>query len=104
MSILCGVTVCAQMVTSNLQGTVTDPSGAVVAGAEVIAASLETGLQRTATTNSEGFYRFNLLPRGEYEVRAAKTGFNNGTLSVVLTVGDTINANVVLKVAGGNKQ
>jgi len=58
MTILCGITVCAQMVTSNLQGTVTDPSGAVVAGSSVTAANLETGLQRTTTTNSEGFYRF----------------------------------------------
>jgi hypothetical protein len=104
MTILCGITVCAQMVTSNLQGTVTDPSGAVVAGSSVTAANLETGLQRTTTTNSEGFYRFNLLPRGEYEVRAAKSGFNNGTLKTVLTVGDTITANVVLRVSGQAEQ
>src|SRR5207248_633437 len=79
-------------------------SGAVVAGSSVTAANLETGLQRTTTTNSEGFYRFNLLPRGEYEVRAAKSGFNNGTLKTVLTVGDTITANVVLRVSGQAEQ
>src|SRR5207248_8187535 len=94
----------AQVVTSKLQGTVTDPSGAVVASANVTAANLETGLSRTMATNTEGFYRFNFLPRGQYEVRAAKSGFSNEALKVVLTVGDTLTANLVLKVAGQSEQ
>jgi len=104
LCIVFALAVHAQVVTSNLQGTVTDPSGAVVANANVTAANLETGLSRTMTTNSEGFYRFNLLPRGQYEVRAAKSGFSNEALKVVLTVGDTLTANLVLKVAGQSEQ
>src|SRR5438552_4583507 len=94
----------SQEVTANLQGVATDASGAVVASANVTAANLETGLSRTMTTNSEVFYRFNFLPRGQYEVRAAKSGFSNEALKVVLTVGDTLTANLVLKVAGQSEQ
>src|SRR5207237_3103548 len=50
----------AQVVTSNLQGVVTDPTGAVVANAVITATNVETAVHRTATTNGEGFYRFNL--------------------------------------------
>ena len=48
-------------------GTVTDPNGAVIAGAEVTLTSGATKLSRTTTTNSEGFYRFEAVdpgPRG----------------------------------------
>ena len=61
----------AQIVTSNLQGVVTDATGAVLQGATVTAVSAETGATRETTTDSVGSYRFNLLPRGLYEVHAA---------------------------------
>ena len=102
---LCTVLVAqAQVVTANLQGVVSDPSGAVVAGAEVTAANLDTGVKRSTTTDVEGFYRINLLPRGQYEVRAAKAGFANEVLRVTLTIGETVTANLVLKVAGKTEQ
>ncbi len=91
----------AQVVTANLQGAVTDPSGALVPGASVTVLNLETGLKRETTTNDEGFYRLNLLPRGKYELRATKSGFLTEVLKDVnLTVGETLNANIVLRVAG----
>jgi hypothetical protein len=103
--VLCTVLVAqAQVVTANLQGVVTDPSGAVVAGAEVTAANLDTGVKRSSPTDVEGFYRINLLPRGQYEVRAAKAGFANEVLRVTLTIGETVTANLVLKVAGKTEQ
>ena len=49
------------LVTGDLTGTVTDPSGAVVSGATVTAKSTGTGASRTTTTNSNGAYRFSLL-------------------------------------------
>jgi len=100
--ILCGVCrISAQVVTANLQGVVTDPSGAVVPGARVTAVNLDTGLSRETATNEEGFYRFNLLPRGRYEVQVSQAGFLTETLKdVSLTVGETGTANLVLRVAG----
>lgn len=93
-----------QAVTANLQGVATDPSGAVMADVAIKAANLATGEQRTTQTNSEGFYRFNLLPRGRYEVRAQKAGFSDQTVNVTLTVGDTITANFALKLPGRVEQ
>src|SRR4029077_4757482 len=43
-------------VSATLSGTVTDPSGGAVAGAEITASNLETGAVRTATTGEEGRY------------------------------------------------
>ncbi len=99
-----GVVAHAQVVTANLQGVVTDSSGAVVADANITASNLETGVQRTSSTNTDGFYRFNFLSRGQYEVRTQKSGFGTENLKVTLTVGDTITANFVLKVAGSKEQ
>src|SRR5947208_6659620 len=101
VSLLLVVPVNAQVVTSNLQGFVTDTSGAIVPGAKVTAVNVETGESRETTTNEEGLYRFNLLPRGRYEVRVAKAGFAVETLKGLnLYVGDTLTANLVLHLAG----
>ena len=51
-------------------------------------------------TNANGLYRFNLLPRGQYQAQARKAEFGSQSLNVTLTVGDTSTANMVLKVAG----
>ena len=45
-----------------IQGTVTDKSGAVVSGAQVVAKNRATDTTRTATSNDTGYYRFELLP------------------------------------------
>src|SRR5437660_207479 len=89
-----------QAVTANLQGVITDASGAVVAAATISAISPETGIQRSTETNVDGLYRINLLPRGRYQVQAKKAGFESQSLNLTLTVGDTTTANMVLKVAG----
>ena len=58
-----------------LSGTITDPSGGVVAGAQVTAEDVATGMSRSAGTDSQGHYALFGLPVGEYEVRVRKTGF-----------------------------
>ncbi len=65
----------AQTVTGTLQGTVTDTTGAVVAGAEVLVRNVETGQERTLTTNSEGYYSASFLPLGRYTVTASGQNF-----------------------------
>lgn len=71
-----------------VSGTVTDPAGAVVAGATVTLTSTDTSNARTATTNDEGFYRFDAVDLGNYSVGVAATGF--GTLTKTNIV---VNAN-----------
>ncbi|NDQ57641.1 MAG: TonB-dependent receptor [Acidipila sp.] len=95
----------AQVVTANLQGVVTDGTGGVVPDAAVSALNIDTGVARETLTNGEGFYRFNLLPRGSYEVRAAKSGFVTGRVQgVALAVGETINANMTLQVGAQSEK
>ncbi len=61
--------------TGALTGTVRDPSGAVIPNATVTATSLDTGATRSATTDADGTFKFNLLPPGNYKVRMDATGF-----------------------------
>jgi hypothetical protein len=52
--------------TGSIQGTVTDPSGAVVAGAAVSATNLATGVRTERKTTDAGFFVLSLLSPGEY--------------------------------------
>ncbi|MGB2625046.1 MAG: carboxypeptidase regulatory-like domain-containing protein [Candidatus Acidiferrum sp.] len=67
--------VLAQDVTASIYGTVTDPSGAAVVGANVTAKSIERGITYTAVTDDAGLYRISQLPVGNYELRVEKQGF-----------------------------
>ena len=61
--------------TATLQGTVTDPQGAVVSNAKVTVRSQATGAERTAQTDAEGNYQFAALPPGLYRVEVQAQGF-----------------------------
>ena len=78
----------AQSFRGSIRGTVTDPTGSVIAGAKVTAKNIATGLQREATTGDDGAYVLAELPAGEYTVRAESTGLSpsaqNAFLSIVL--------------------
>src|SRR2546425_1369789 len=65
----------AQLPTSTLNGIVTDPQGAAVAGAKVTLTSKATGLTRDTSTGSEGQYVFANLPPGDYDIRIETQGF-----------------------------
>ncbi|HUI43679.1 MAG TPA: TonB-dependent receptor [Terriglobia bacterium] len=65
----------AQVGRASITGTVTDPSGAVVAGATVTVTNLDTRVVSPALTNDVGIYSVVNLPPGNYSVEFAKTGF-----------------------------
>jgi hypothetical protein len=73
----------AQEVTAVINGAVTDPSGAAVAGAKVTAKDLDRGTPWPTTTNGDGFYSFSRLPIGRYEVRVEAPGFEAAVKSPV---------------------
>jgi hypothetical protein len=62
-------------VTGSISGVVRDTSGAVIPGADVVALNVQTGVQWKLTTDTDGFYSFQALPIGTYEVNVSKLGF-----------------------------
>ncbi len=72
---ICSVGASAQEVTAAINGVVTDPSGAAVAGAKVTAKDLDRGSTFPTTTDGSGFYNLPRLPVGRYEVRVENPGF-----------------------------
>jgi len=80
-----------------IQGTVTDKSGAVVSGAQVVAKNKGTDFERTAATSDTGYYRFELLPVGTYTVTVTKTGFASVSQTIEILIGQTTTVNAELK-------
>src|SRR6266851_7503684 len=88
----------AQSATATLSGTVEDSNGAVIPGATVTVANPATSLRRQATTNSEGYFTFPLLPPTTYTVRVEGQGFAPAQIqNVVLNVGDQKALQIQLK-------
>jgi hypothetical protein len=89
----------AQSLTAgDVTGVVTDPTGAAVPNATVTLKSNETGATQIATTNGQGLYRFSLLNPGSYTVSANATGFQSGTNSIAVAVGQASTVNIELSV------
>lgn len=89
-----------QITAGTIQGTVTDPQGAVVVGASVEIKNLETNSVRTLTTDEDGRFVALQLPPGNYTVSVSKQGF--ATLvqqSFPLTVGQTVPLNLGMRVS-----
>jgi hypothetical protein len=61
--------------TGSISGLVTDPSGAVIPGVTVKAVNTSTGIERSTTTNPNGFFAFPELPVGTYDISFRKEGF-----------------------------
>src|SRR5260370_37145805 len=61
--------------TTSLRGTVTDPDGKAVTGANVVLANTESRTERTVTTGNQGEYQFLLVPPGSYPLTVKTAGF-----------------------------
>ncbi len=95
----------AQATTGVIEGTVTDPSEAVIAGAKVTVTNTGTGFERQVTTDSSGFYRAVLLPLGVYRVTVEHPGFAKMVLEgIQVTLGASVTVPVRLKVAAAGEQ
>jgi hypothetical protein len=96
---LCTQATLAQSVTGTITGEVTDQSGAVVSGAQVVATDVDTGVNSSSTTNGAGVFRIEYLPIGHYQVKVQANGFNTETLPAFsLESMQTANFNVKLAV------
>jgi outer membrane receptor protein involved in Fe transport len=77
---LSGTATLAQTITASVRGTVTDPSGAVLIGANVAATNIDTGVISHTVTNSSGLYNFQFLVIGKYTVTATAPGFETSSV------------------------
>jgi len=84
---------------STINGSVTDPSGAVVAGATITATEVDTSLARTTVSNQDGLYVISGLRPTRYTLSIEGNGFRQVTQSgIVLEANDTVTINVKLEV------
>lgn len=85
---------------SNVEGTVTDQTGAVVPNVAVTVAHKGTGAERRTTTDENGYYRVAGLAPGLYLIKLETAGFATQVSdSVTLNVGSTLTLNATLKPA-----
>ena len=88
---LVGISLCAQNVVLSgaLSGRITDPHGALVPGASIVARNLDTGVEAETVTSSSGLYRFSVLLPGTYSITASFKDFHNAESMVQVQVGNT---------------
>jgi hypothetical protein len=90
--------------TGSIQGTVTDPSGALVTSATVTATNIATGVETSRKTTDAGFFVLPLLPAGEYTVKVNATGFQVLTQQhVVLDALQTLGLSLQLQIGAANE-
>jgi hypothetical protein len=81
----------------NINGTITDQSGAAVPNSPVVVLNTDTGVSRTLTTNGDGLYQATFLLPGHYEVTAGGEGFGKvNRKNLVLTVGQILTVDITL--------
>jgi len=80
-----------------VDGTVKDPSGALLTGIKVTLKNLETGVSRDTTTTESGYFFFPLVNPGRYEVAAEKAGFKKGTQEIIVRTGIRSTADFTLE-------
>src|SRR5436190_5804871 len=95
----------AQGERGTLNGTVTDPQGAVIAGASVKAVNSGTNVETAVTTTEAGVFRMPYLPPGTYKVTVAAPGFKSAVReNVVLGVAQTLTIDFALEVGAATDQ
>jgi len=89
--------------TGAVSGSVSDPSGAVIADARITVVSEETDASRKARTTADGFFRVSLLPPGDYSIGVEANGFQSKTIrSIHVAVTETAVVNIRLDVGSAS--
>lgn len=89
----------------SISGTITDPGGAVVSGAQVTLLDPATGVTQHTQASAAGLYSFISLNPGTYKVTASQTGFASVAIDkIVVNVDQTTQANIALKVGAASEE
>jgi len=101
----CLATVVRADTVGSISGTVTDQSGAVIPDTTVTALDLDTTVQQTTKTNTNGFYNFTALPVGRYEIEILREGFEPyKRTGLVIDVNSQLRADVTLSMGGQSEE
>jgi len=84
--------------TGSISGRVTDPQGAVVPGAAVVARQVDTNVASETVTDGQGRFRFGYLKVGRYEIKVTVPGFADATRALTVTLGSAFELTVQLAV------
>jgi len=109
LSIVLGLVVClgflsgnkaaAQQATAQITGTVKDPTGAVVVGAQITLKNSDTNIARTTKTSKDGGYLFTLVPIGTYSLAVEQQGFSKYVQNgITLEINQNAHLDVTLQV------
>ncbi len=94
----------AQTTNGSINGTITDPSGALIGGVQIQVTNKGTGFQRTATSSDNGSYTIPQLPPGTYDISVQKNGFATENRSAVeLLVNQSATLDFKLSLASVNQ-
>ena len=99
--LLLATPVWGQSTNATLGGTVADPSGAVVPGAELVLTNEASKFEARATSNERGEYTFRNLTPGTYDLKVSKDGFQSYLQKgIILTINAVARADVPLQIGG----
>ena len=84
--------------TAQITGRITDPGDRIVPGATVVLANVDTGIQKSADTNEQGYYTLPLLSPGRYSLTVRKEGFHTvKNEGITLDIGQTARMDFTLR-------
>src|ERR1019366_3299729 len=102
---LLAIPLAAQLPTGTILGVVKDASGGVVPGATITATNVDNAQARTATSGSDGAFRFSSMPVGHYNIRIEASGFKTSMQTgLVLDVATEVTVNPVLEVGSAAQE
>jgi hypothetical protein len=85
-------------ISGDISGTVTDPTGAAIAGASVTITSKATGAVKTVTSGGHGEYRVPLLGPGDYALSASAPGFQGAKTTLTVSAGEIASGDIKLEI------
>ena len=91
------------LVSGDLTGTVTDPSGAVVSGATVTLQNDANGATRNTTSGANGTFRFSLLSPGSYTISVTASGFSKAQSQTNVNIGQATVADIKMAVGASSQ-
>jgi len=102
-SLSLAVSMYSQVTGATLSGTISDPSGGVIPGAQISIRNTATGSSKDIQADSDGYYTAPNLAPGTYEVKVTAKGFNTTVSTVTLAVGAQQQLNIPMKVGKHRK-